>query len=439
MPSSGFHYPHDTIESAGHSLSGHADTLHSAASSASGISLPQGSLGSLASGHASTMQSHIGGVPGHINTIADREGQHGDTLVQNATNMRNIDEDHANRLALIHSGPSRNNLGSSDRRPVGDQSSIDQLGAGGGTRALTPAQQAALDANRSRVNAAGAGLGPRPYLGNPRPTPAESAAHEADMDNYLNSVPSNHSYPAAPHQPAPGTTEVPLESHQHMGGELKPTKKPQVVGGHVGASDYHSYTNDPASPWKTPLPGVTSHNVHGQGVMTSTGTHGGTTSANGVYDLKKPNIDDGTGNPLSHNGKTPAKPMSTMFPQGVPAGQVWGMGEQAWNGGNPAGGHTVTTGAHGPGGTWEGHAQVPYTPTWNPGGADHGSGDGNNQHAGETVNVAGYSRPMVPGDPTMHPATYFPKPPADQPVPNPDNSWVDNTPKRTYDDPNYPE
>lgn len=409
------HYPHGTIESAGHSISGHADTLHNSASSASGITLPGNSLGSIGSSHASTLQSHISGVSGHISTMAEREGGHGDTLVQNSVNMRNTDSDHANQFALIHLGPSRNNLGSSDARPVGNQSSIEQLQ--GGAHHFTPTPGLA----------------------------AGKAGAHTGVDN---------SWPAAPHQPPPGTTVMPEETHHHMGGEGKPGKgkkpKPSVVGGHVAASDYDPhYTPDPANPWKPPSGIPATGNTHGHGVNVPPGA--GTTPAgtNGVYGVHNVPISDGAGGTLNHptTGAPLNKPISTMFPQNVPSGQVWGMGEQAWNGGNPAFGHA--------GGQWQGHAQVPFTPVWNPHnepGEPHGSGNGNSPHAGEIVNIAGYSRPMVPGDPTVHPATYFPNPPAappggagpafpsvgQPPVPPPDPNWEDKSPKRTYDDPNYP-
>jgi hypothetical protein len=295
---------------------------------------------------------------------------------------------------------------------VGDQSGIEQLHAGATPRPPRPA-------------------GP-PRTGNP---------NGVGGDNW----------PAAPHQPAPGTTTVPEESHHHMGGELKPgggrRPRPAVVGGHVADGDYDpNYTPDPANPWKPPSGIPPTANTHGHGVIVPPGPHA--TAPNGVYGVNGVPISDGHGGTLNHpvTGAPMNKPVSTMFPQGVPSGQVWGMGEQAWNGGNPA--HSGPPPAAG--GSWEGHAQVPFTPTWNPGNPDHGSGDGNSPYAGHTVNIAGYGRPMVPGDPTVHPATYFPNPTAPPPgyvpgnFPTPGQPGApapfpyDNTPPRTYDDPNSP-
>jgi hypothetical protein len=408
MRSSGLHYPHGTIESTGHSISGHAQTLHNAASSASGITLPSGSLGSIGSSHASTLQSHIGGVSGHISAIAQREDGHGTNLVQNAKNMLATDTDHAKAFdGISDKQPLRITNGPGGviggRMPVGEQSGMDKLKAGASGSTRTP------------------GLTAQKMAGN--------AKRQQDIAKTT---------PEAPPQKAPGTTEVPLEAHHHMGGEVNKKKKP--VGGHVAANDYQGFNNYNNPAWKKPLPTSKLNpapTAHGHGIVGATPK--GPTSPNGVYTVSNGTISDGANGTLNKPGNTPyTKPISTMFPQGVPAGQVWGMGEQAWNGGQPHGGMS--------GGQWSGHAQVPYTPVWNPTGDHslpaHGSGDGNNPHAGQVVNIQGFHRPMDSNNPTVeHPASYFPQPPAQQPTPPPpaatDPNWVEAQPKRDYGDPNY--
>jgi hypothetical protein len=407
MPRKNVHYPHSTIESAGRSISGHADTLHTSASSASGITLPGHSLGSIGSSHANALQSHISGVSGHISTMAQREGGHGDTLVRNSAHMRDTDSEHANQFALIHLGPSRTNLGSSDARPVGDQSGIEQLQAGAHHFTPTPGLAA--------------GKANRPPVVDP-------------------------SIPTPPHQPPPGTTPVPGETHGHTThGEYKPPvpgagRRPrpmpgQAVGGHVAAGDV---VGPPPAGTLPPPPRPPRPAVHGAGVHT--GAAGVTVSpaaANGVYNVQNAPLAGVRPGAPGNN-----KPLSTMFPGGVNSGLVQNMGNQAWNHGNPSGGlHNPNPGGSG-NTTWHGQAQVPYTPVWNPHNDPNlpphgGTTPTSNPHAGEVVNVQGFHRPMDPTNPAVqHPATYFPEPPANQPpVPTHDPDWADTTPKRTYDDP----
>ena len=93
-------YPHEQIENVGSSLRGHAETLRSTASSGGG-GLPSGSLGSLAEGTTTTISSHLAGVPGQIQQMADREEGHGERLGQNAQAMLRADQDSRARLEAI--------------------------------------------------------------------------------------------------------------------------------------------------------------------------------------------------------------------------------------------------------------------------------------------------------------------------------------------------
>jgi hypothetical protein len=441
MPHGGVHYPHGTIESAGHSISGHGSTLHGTASSAAGTSLPAHSLGSLGSGTASALQGHIGGVSGHLGSMADRLGAHGDNLVANSTNMRNTDADHANAFSHIGGG-SRGPLlltnGNADWRPVGEHSSIEQLGAGVHRPPLTPAQQAALDEKRADI------------LGRP------------STDTSWPSTPPTLSGP----RPPGFAPDIPGETHGHTThGEFKPAQappapnawqRPQTVGGHVASGDItgpfpaHTLPPPPAGP-HGPRP-----IVHGQGVNVTGGTDASgrpininNQQPNGVYTatnapLHGPGASVRPGAPAMNNNPNVTqgnKPLSTMFPQGMTSDQVHELGNQAWHGGMPNGGTHQPNNPAQPNGqatTWHGQAQVPFTPVWNPGGADHGSGAGNAPNAGHTINVQGFHRPMDPVNQpgVQHPATYFPS--ANQP-PAPPPFDYDNTPPRTYDDPNYPE
>jgi hypothetical protein len=403
MPkSSGFKYPHSTIQSTGSKLNGHANTLHSTASSASGTSLSSGSLGSIGSGTANALQGHIGNVPGRISQMAGTEDAHGSRLTQNSHNMQDTDDSHASTFSgigsrgplLITNGPGGVIGG---RIPVGDQSSLDQLHAG----------------------ATGPGR-----------TPGLAAGRAGGLTG------TDTSFPSAPTQPPPGTTPVPGETHGHTThGEYKPPAgggrrplRPQAVGGHVASGDVDgpfpaSTLPPPARPGRPVL--------HGGGVEVGAAGTVHPPQSNGVYGVQNAPIAGHPGAPGNN------KPMSTMFPQGTNSGQVQNVGNQAWNHGSPSGGMNQPNNPANPAAgatTWTGQGQIPYTPTWNPGGADHGSGDGNSPYAGHTVNVQGFHRPMDPTNPgTEHPATYFPsqnQPPAAAPFD------YETGPQRTYDDPN---
>ncbi|HVV18528.1 MAG TPA: hypothetical protein VHF06_03785, partial [Pseudonocardiaceae bacterium] len=338
MPAhSGVHYPHSTIESAGHSLSGHANTLHSSASSASGIHLPGNALGSIGSSHASTAQSHIGGVAGHINTIAEREGHHGNTLVANSTNMRNTDEEHAANLNGIHS----------QRTPL----------------MITNGPGPAVGAGPHTTHVDYGAL-PRPG-DRPLPTPEQLAR----MHDLHNRPTQDYSYPSVPRPGAIGpnlmSSQVPGETHAHTShGDFKPAQppgpgipnawhRPQTVGGHVASGDItgpppaHTLPPPPAGP-AGPRP-----IVHGQGVDVTSGVDAsgrpinvGNHRPNGVYEvtngpLAGPGASVGPGAPQAGNNPNVTqgnKPFSTMFPQGMTDQQVHEMGTQAWNGGTPNGG-----------------------------------------------------------------------------------------------------
>ncbi|GAB3002780.1 WXG100 family type VII secretion target [Amycolatopsis acidiphila] len=250
------------------------------------------------------------------------------------------------------------------------------------------------------------------------------------------SIDDNTPSPGKPYQPPYGPTNVSQSANDHViFGNLKPPRPNRpgrppnpwgFSGGHVLHNDLppgtvpHNTAPAGARPsWHGA--GVTGGNppvVHGPvgptgvGPAPGPGPFGSFPHPNGVYDLPRPTMTD------PHGGNA-GKPMSTMFPQGLNPGAVQNIGDQAWNGGRPNGPVAPVAGArpdaHGnpQSYTWHGQGQIPYTPIYNPGGADHGSGAGNHPNAGSTVNVAGYANPYYPpgaptANPPLQPATFYP-------------------------------
>jgi RHS repeat-associated protein len=103
IPGSGFHYPHETIESTGAHLTQHSQTLHNIASSVGGTSLPSSSLGSIGAQHASTLSSHFSSASSHVSSVAEKEAAHGDRLRQTSQNMRATDQNAAQSFSSIQS------------------------------------------------------------------------------------------------------------------------------------------------------------------------------------------------------------------------------------------------------------------------------------------------------------------------------------------------
>ncbi|MGW4490111.1 WXG100-like domain-containing protein [Amycolatopsis sp. NPDC004368] len=244
--------------------------------------------------------------------------------------------------------------------------------------------------------------------------------------------------PGAPYQPPYGGVPVPSSANDHViYGNLKPPRPPQssswgFSGGHVLSNDLPAGT----MPYSSQAPGAKWPTWHGAGVSggvpylpthgpvypgaggppLGSGPHGSYPLPNGVYELHDPTMTTPLHRP---NGKPfppgPAyKPMSTMFPEGMNPGMVQNTGGQAWNGGHPNGGLTPLGR---PGNySWEGQAQIPFTPIWDkPGGVPgslHGDGSGNHPNAGNTINFSGYAngRPTPPGQypSNVTPATYYP-------------------------------
>lgn len=231
--------------------------------------------------------------------------------------------------------------------------------------------------------------------------------------------------PGKPSQSPYGGVDVPQSANDHViFGNLKPpfkASKPwKFSGGHVLHNDLPPGT----TAHNTAPPGAPKPSWHGAGVTggtppaaqgpagptgagpTGPGPFGSFPAPNGVYNLPKPTMTD-------PHGGVAGKPMSTMFPQGMNPGLVQNVGDQAWNGGRPNGGFNPMP--SGSSLTWQGQGQIPYTPIWNPGGTDHGSGAGNHPNAGSTIHISGFANPpaappgsgaWVPGPPV--PATYYP-------------------------------
>ncbi|WP_181776252.1 WXG100 family type VII secretion target [Amycolatopsis pittospori] len=249
--------------------------------------------------------------------------------------------------------------------------------------------------------------------------------------------------PGKPDQHPYGGVDVPQSAHEHVTlGNLKPPR-PRPPGSTApprpwGFSGGHMLQNDlppGTAPHNTPGPNGRP-NWHGAGVNggnppvfhgpagppphstppapPGTGPYGSYPDSNGVYNLHHPTMAD------PHGGNA-GKPMSTMFPQGLNQGIVQNLGDQAWNGGNPNGG--ITAMPPRPGGgpqsyQWQGQGQIPFTPIWNPGGADHGSGSGNHPNAGSTINMSGFANPNGTAGPGgfLTPPTYYPDGRMDPPV-----------------------
>lgn len=244
------------------------------------------------------------------------------------------------------------------------------------------------------------------------------------------SIDDNTPSPGKPNQDPYGGVDVPQSANDHViFGNLKPPRPARpgrppnpwgFSGGHVLHNDLPPGTtaHNTAPPGARPSwhgAGVTGGNppaVHGPvgptgaGPAPGPGPFGTFPSPNGVYNLHRPTMTD-------PNGANAGKPVSTMFPQGMNPGTVQNIGDQAWNGGAPNGGFAPVP--NGTSLTWQGQGQVPYTPIWNPGGADHGSGAGNHPNAGSIINISGYANPPAPAPagvpwapPRPVPATYYP-------------------------------
>ncbi|MEV6905328.1 hypothetical protein [Amycolatopsis sp. NPDC051372] len=206
-------------------------------------------------------------------------------------------------------------------------------------------------------------------------------------------------YSSAPE--GPWATPVPEDAHNHViFGDLKPGRKPPgFTGGHVPAVSIPPDTTFPAGhgtgirpngnpnipPRPQPLP-----------TPPNSGLIGGHDPADpgvpGVYNLPRPQTVD-------TDGKTYTKPgISTTYPDGMHPGLVQNSGNQAWNFGNPNGGFQPngpkTNSLDPAGGRWQGQAQIPFTPVWNPasdpGLPPHGAADPDNKWAGRIMNVDGF-------------------------------------------------
>jgi uncharacterized protein YukE len=242
------------------------------------------------------------------------------------------------------------------------------------------------------------GTGVKPYEP-PKPLPVKP---QPDWDG-----------PFSPAQPPSGSgPAIPNSAHNHVTfGDVKPgwgkKPKPSFSGGHVMDSDIN-VPKPPPGGGHTPAAGVTGHGPNGSI---------GAPQPNGIYEIHKPTSADGAGNPLP-------KPMSTMFPQGLPASTTQGLGNQAWNYGAPNGGiHPPAPGSKpNANNTWHGQAQIPYTPVY--GGPHHGSGAFNHPNAGDVINISGYSSPPGPGGVGGNiPQTYYPNGTVTTPPKQPDHGF----------------
>lgn len=264
------------------------------------------------------------------------------------------------------------------------------------------------------------------------------AAHPQNLMNPNPVSAQNHSWPSAPQQGPAGTGGISQGAHNHVShGEYKPpftptkgknkgkTQPAGASGGHVAQGDIH-----------TPG-GVNGHGrPYGGGVATTGPATGSTVAANGVYDIKQPDVQF-----PSMSGNVTKPGMSSMFPPGMPDTAVHGVGNQAFNHGNPSGGIT-TPNPHQPNnGSWSGSGQVPFTPNYDPGHSNHGSGglidpanpaagSYNHPSAGQNINVQGYANqdPAQPGK--WNAATYFP-PTANQPPTPPPFDYIEPKPPGT--------
>ncbi|GAB3897222.1 hypothetical protein GCM10029964_079730 [Kibdelosporangium lantanae] len=125
----------------------------------------------------------------------------------------------------------------------------------------------------------------------------------------------------------------------------------------------------PPTPGHKPAGGITGY-MPGGGI--------GPTQPNGIYEINKPAVTyqgpPGPGGAVPPPMQVGGKPGSTMYPQGMPSTYNYGMGNQAWNYGAPNQGIQLPPSPQvGQNYKFGGQAQIPYTPIWNPGGANHGS------------------------------------------------------------------
>lgn len=356
-------------------LGDRADQVGHAGSGASGAGLHGNALGEIGSGSAANSQSFASNAGGLLGQVSTKLHSQASLLSSTGHSISNVDSEHADALSKIHSH--------SEVMRVGDQSGIEIAKAGSKRPADGPPPGPGLAAKIQRINT--------------RPE-------------------ENTDWPSAPPQKPFGPGHVPDTANQHVThGDYKPPYKPKkgkakpaaATGGHVIKPDVHE------------PPKVNAHgNAYGQGVVPGSGT--GTTGPkpNGVYEVTKPNVDFGPGGNVPKNG------MSSMFPTGLPDTAVHGMGKSAFNGGAP-----YTTEPTAATKNWSGSAQIPFTPKWNPGYSDHGSGSTNHPNAGHVVNMDGYAHqepidPANPGAGTKYVAeTYYPN--ANQPPSPPPQDFLD--------------
>jgi hypothetical protein len=233
--------------------------------------------------------------------------------------------------------------------------------------------------------------------------------------------------PFSPAQPPPGNSSgIGPGAHGHSqygdykypGGNTN-AKPNRFTGGHT----WHSDTTTPVPPpggGHNPAGGITGHKPNG-GI--------GPTQPNGIYQVNKPTVQWQP--PPNSAGVVPppvqigGKPGSTMYPQGMPSTYSQGMGNQAWNYGSPNGGMQLPPGA-GPGSNYKfnGQAQIPYTPIWNPGGANHGAAPSGGWHnyQGQVINHEGWAKPQPGGGYNVQ--SYYPVAGGPPPMQPNHGSWT---------------
>jgi hypothetical protein len=126
------------LRSTAGNLHSHGDAV--ASTSHSSAPLGSGSLGPLASGTEGTINSHLGALPGHVSTMADRVHRGGSNIEGNAANIE-ANEDHV--------ASSFRAIGSGTRAPSGSSRPVQQVAPGGAYYVTGP------DGKRRRVNPPG--------------------------------------------------------------------------------------------------------------------------------------------------------------------------------------------------------------------------------------------------------------------------------------------
>jgi hypothetical protein len=386
-PGQGFHVDSGRIDTFAGRLGDLQTQLSSVANGIGAARVGPQSFGTVGQALAGRVTQAVDTMSQHVGRIADEVGV--------ASRM-------TGRVARAYDGVEGKHSGALGKLAPGGGAPPTFGGGGGASRGLG-GKASRGGTGGSRYNPygrpPGSGSGSGGGAGAPSPSPSPPPSPRPPRPPYeLPSGQSGHGRPPegpfAPYQyPYGGYPDIPANAHQHVThGDYN--NQGQVTGGHVARPDVHTPSIDP--------------NRYGQGVVNAPGNPVNV-QPNGVYNHPNPQVDFGPwGRYPKHNNH------HSMYPQGLPDTAVHGMGNHAWNGGNPNGGYTVNPNG---GGSWSGQAQIPFTPAWNPGNRPdlppHGAGSVNHGYTGQTVNVEGYYNP------NGNVATYYPGNQGRPPMPPP--------------------